>query len=148
MRTLSRQTRSLEQNFSNSAGLLARHQKKPSRRITLRLTDEEDAKLRQMSEGTTVSAFIRQQVFDEKKTRRPRRSYMPVQDKEAMAKALGLLGQSRIANNLNQLAYHANTGTLLIDEETIAKLNEAYDHVRLIRAELIKGLGLSGKGAA
>ena len=64
-----------------------------------------------------------------------------VADKEALAQILGLLGQSRIANNLNQLAYHANTGSLPVDDVTKGQIEEAYGHVLFLRKSLIRALG-------
>ncbi|MGI9402808.1 MAG: hypothetical protein ACR2O0_16240 [Rhizobiaceae bacterium] len=46
-----------------------------------------------------------------------------------MAKTLGLLGQTCVAINLNQLAKEANSRSLLLDDETTDKINEAYEHV-------------------
>jgi hypothetical protein len=63
--------------------------------------------------------------------------------KKAAAEALALLGQSRIANNLNQLAYHANIGALDIGEAERAKIDEAYAHVLAIRTLLVTALGKS-----
>jgi hypothetical protein len=51
-------------------------------------------------------------------------------------------GASRIANNLNQLAHHANTGTLLLDETTLTKIEEPYAHVVAMRNALMRALGL------
>lgn len=138
----------IQQEFSASTGAVVHQRSKVSPRITLRLTEEEDAKLRQLCEGMTVSAYVRQRLFGENIARRKRRSHVPVQDQASMARVLGMLGDSRIANNLNQLAFHANTGTLLIDDQTTDQINEAYEHICFMRDELIKALGLSGKGAA
>ena len=115
--------------FSNSAKALFRPNKKTYPRITLRLTEEEDTKLRQLCEGMTVSAYVRQRLFGEDTARRKRLSHVPVQDQASMARVLGMLGDSRIANNLNQLAFHANTGTLLIeisDPDAESLLNKAF----------------------
>lgn len=121
----------------------AASEKKPSKSpITLRVTDEERQRLVSMAEGMSVSAFIRKCVFSDGAAKRKRRSHMPVSDQEALARALALLGASRIANNLNQLAYHANIGSLIMDEDTSAQIDEAYAHVRLIRDELVSALGL------
>jgi len=95
-----------------------------------------------MSEGMAVSAYIRKCVFGDNVARRKRRSHTPVKDQAAMAKVLGLLGKSRIANNLNQLAYHANPGSLLVDEKTLAQTIEAYAHVGFMRSALVQALGL------
>ena len=138
MRALNRPTGKLQQEFSNSSRPASRPSRNPSVRITLRLSKEEDAKLRKLCEGTTVSAYVRERLFEPEKARRKRRSHVPVRDQEVLAQILGLLGQSRIANNLNQLAYHANTGTLLLDEETIGQISEGYRHIVAMRAALIK----------
>lgn len=113
-----------------------------SPRVTLRLSVEENERLRSLAEGQPVSAYIRSCLFGGKTTRRKRRSHAPVQDQEAMAQALALLGRSRMANNLNQLVYHANIGTLPVDEETRAQIVEACTHIRTMRDALIAALGL------
>ena len=110
--------------------------------ITLRLNAEEKEKLKQLSQSMSVSAYIRQCVFGDQTTHRKRVLRVPVQDEQSLAKVLGLLGQSRIANNLNQLAYQANSGSLVMDEEAYTRIEEAYRHVRFMRRELIKALGL------
>ncbi|MEM7399532.1 MAG: plasmid mobilization relaxosome protein MobC [Pseudomonadota bacterium] len=62
-------------------------------------------------------------------------------DKKAAAEALALLGQSRIASNLNQLAYHANIGMLIESPEEKAQIAEANEHLRAIRTLLMQALG-------
>lgn len=91
----------------------------------------------------TLSAYIRACVFAEEEKRRKRRPKNVVADRKAVAEVLALLGQSRIANNLNQLAYHANIGALEMDETKRADLEEAYDHVISIRLLLMQALGKS-----
>ena len=54
--------------------------------------------------------------------RRKRRAKRTVEDKKAVAEALALLGQSRVASNLNQLAHHANLGVLIVGEEEKAQI--------------------------
>ncbi|HCP81808.1 MAG TPA: hypothetical protein DIT67_09535 [Octadecabacter sp.] len=116
---------------------------KPSQSpITLRVTDEERERLKSMAAGMSVSAYVRKCIFSENATRRKRRSHMPVKDQEAMARALALLGASRIANNLNQLAHKANMGSLIMDDNALAQIDETYAHVRLMRDELVSALGL------
>lgn len=124
-------------------------QKKPRAkypRITLRLSAEEDARLRDLAKGQAVSAYVRTCVFGESVTRRKHRSHRPVEDQQALAQALALLGSSRIANNLNQLAYHANTGSLLVDDDTTAQIDEAYAHIVAMRDALVSALGLIENG--
>jgi len=64
-----------------------------------------------------------------------------VADKKAVAEALALLGQSRIASNLNQLAYHANIGALIVGETEKTQIAEAYAHVLTLRSLLMQALG-------
>ncbi|MCV6600076.1 MAG: hypothetical protein OIF54_00660, partial [Cohaesibacter sp.] len=51
------------------------------------------------------SAYIRKCLFEDKESKRkkPRRPEA-IADHQALAQVLGMLGSSRIANNLNQLA--------------------------------------------
>lgn len=128
--------------FQGKAQAVPSHQKPSKSPITLRVTDDERECLKSMAEGMSISAFIRKCVFAGGAAKRKRRSHMPVSDQEALARALALLGASRIANNLNQLAYHANIGSLIMDEDTSAQIDEAYAHVRLMRDELVSALGL------
>ena len=53
---------------------------------------------------------------------------------------LALLGQSRIANNLNQLAYQANVGALVMDNEASAQIDETYRYIGELRSLMIKAL--------
>lgn len=116
--------------------------KKPSRSpLTLRLTPEERARLEELAAGMTLSAYVRACVFAKEAKRRKRRPKDVVADKAAIAEALALLGQSRIASNLNQLAYHANIGIIVFDEVDKAQIAEANAHLAAIRALLLQGLG-------
>jgi len=128
--------------FQGKAQAVSKQEKSSQSPITLRVTDEERERLKSMAAGMSVSAYIRKCIFAGDATRRKRRSHMPVKDQEAMARALALLGASRIANNLNQLAHKANMGSLIMDDTSLAKLDETYAHVRLMRDELVSALGL------
>ncbi|WP_375228590.1 plasmid mobilization protein [Roseobacter sp. S98] len=109
--------------------------------VTLRLTPEERWLLEELAAGMTLSAYIRACVFAEETQRRKSRPRTVVADKKAAAEALALLGQSRIASNLNQLAYQANIGALVIQEAEQAQLCEATGHLAAIRALLLQALG-------
>lgn len=111
-------------------------------RVTLRLSVEDHARLKELAGSTALATYIRAQVLGNTLPKRRPRSTASVADKQALAQILGLLGQSKIANNLNQLAYHANVGSLAVDDETKAQIHEIYDHVLLIRTTLINALGL------
>ena len=110
--------------------------------LSLRLTVAERAALEKAAANNSLSAYIRGRLFGESAEKRKVRNRNPVKDQEALARVLRMLGRSRIANNLNQLAKDANCGALILDEETNAKIDEAYAHVISMRNELIRALGL------
>ncbi len=114
--------------------------------FSLRLSPEERALLEQAAAGVSLGAYIRSQLF-RNDTQPPRsRGKFPVKDHKALAQAIALLGQSRIASNLNQLARAAHTGTLPVDGSMEIDLHEAVQAVADIRALLISALGLSEAG--
>ncbi len=121
-----------------------RPRKKPKRPspITLRLTPDERARLEELAQSMTLSAYIRMVLFAEEVSPRKSSKRAPIKDHEALAQVLALLGQSKIANNLNQLSKAANAGALLVDQHTLDDLNEAYVHICTMRQELITALGL------
>lgn len=90
-----------------------------------------------------LGAYIRSRLFDQPVgDRRPRQAKRPVKDHQALASVLGELGKSRIANNLNQLAKAANSGSLLLTSETEKSLQEACAGVQWLRTTLMQALGL------
>ena len=123
----------------------AKSPEKPDRRkkypspITFRPTDEERVMLKKNAAGMSQSAYIRNCLFDSKASKR----VIPEADRMLLAQILAKLGESRIANNLNQIAYHANCGSLVLDDVTIEEINEACLHVAWMRTQLIEALGLN-----
>lgn len=101
--------------------------------------DERDTLRRKADENSlSVSAYVRLCVFQKSVQRKA----YPAKDRVELARLLGLLGQSEIADNLNVLADEATSGSLLFDEETQAKIQAAYEHVCFMRKCLIAVLGL------
>ncbi len=132
----------LKPQFEN-ANLPPKQKKKRPSPITLRLTDNEREKLKVAAGDMPVSAYIRKCVFgDNAAPRKKRQSHKPVADQEAIARILSMLGQTRIANNLNQIAYHANCGTLLLDDDTRKQIKETCAYIAFMRVKLIEALGL------
>ena len=140
----------LSQNFQRTTQTQSLAKRKTPRhkttrdcpRVTLRLSVEDHERLKALADGMALSTFIRAKALGDTLPRRKPRSTNSVADKAALAQLLGLLGQSRIANNLNQLAYHANIGALPIDDVTRDQISEAYDNVLEMRTALIAALGL------
>lgn len=125
--------------FTKAAKSPKSSKKRPSP-LTLRLSEDELRSIRVAAKenGLNVSAYIRAKVFNRAGTRKGG----PVRDGEALGRTLGLLGQSEISDSLKTLAYEARCGSLLLDEETQAKIEAAYAHVCTLRKNLIAALGL------
>ena len=136
-----RQAKSAFEVVSSSETKAKRGKRSSVPPVTLRLTAEERARLEELATGMTLSAYIRACVFSKEERRRKRRPKDAVADKKAMAEALALLGQSRIANNLNQLAKAVNIGSLPVVEETERDIRRACADVAAMREELLRALG-------
>lgn len=115
--------------------------KRPSP-FCLRLTFEQRARLEQDAAGMSLASYIHWRLFDPEQPPPRQRGKAPVKDQEAIARVIGMLGQSRIANNLNQLARQANLGTLPVTPDTEAALAEAAADIAAMRAMLVQALGL------
>lgn len=109
--------------------------------FSLRLTAEERVRLDHDAGNVPLGAYIRSRLFDGLPPR-PVNSRRPARDDKLLAQLLGAFGQSRIANNLNQLAHAANCGSLLLTPEGEASLRASCDAVTLIRRHLMTALGL------
>lgn len=90
----------------------------------------------------SLGGYIQSRLFDSENPPPRRRGKNPVKDHKALAQVLGLLGQSRLSSNLNQLARSANTGSLPVTPDTEAALIEALDEIHEIRRLLIEALNL------
>jgi len=116
---------------------------KPLSPFSLRFTPEEREWLDRTAAGMPLAAFLRALIFDEallSKRRKSRKS--PVKDYEVLATLQGELGRSRIANNLNQLAKAANSGSLEVSPDTEKALQDACADVRWMRHVLMEALGV------
>lgn len=112
--------------------------------FSLRLTFEERARLEQLAGDEPLGAYIKRKVFDGKGcgTKRARsRTRRPIRDEQKLAHVLAMLGQSRLANNLNQLAKAAHIGTLPVLPDTEREIRKACADIALMRRELLRALG-------
>ncbi|MGH1330669.1 MAG: plasmid mobilization protein [Paracoccaceae bacterium] len=142
MKTASHEFRSASDIAKPSKTVSPRHKTtRDCPRVTLRLSVEDHERLKALADGMALSTYIRAKALGEVLPRRKPRSSTSVADQRALAQILGLLGQSRIANNLNQIAYHANIGALVMDDTTRAQIEETYEHVMHIRTSLMTALG-------
>lgn len=139
---------SLRETFSEAAsGVSAKkdHLNQSDKRISpfsLRLSADERARLVVEAKGAPLGAFIKAKVLGSALPVEIRRTGLSIQDRQALAQVLALLGQSRLASNLNQLARLVNIGALPMTLETEAELIDSVRAVRGIRILLMVALGM------
>jgi len=104
------------------------------KRLTVRFNDQEYRALQDFADraGLSLSGYLRHTTLN---TSPPRASHRPVKDHEKLATLLAGIGS--IGNNVNQLAYVANTGSW----PEAQSLAEACAQVREIRDLLMEALG-------
>ncbi len=127
--------------FQAVSGKQNSHPGKRAAPFSLRLTADERAYLEQLAGNRSLSAYIREQLLGDKVHKR-RVLRKPKMDEAQYASLLAALGQSHLSSNLNQLAKHANMGTLDVSEETERQLEEAYKTILVVRETLLMALGL------
>ncbi|GJL65642.1 MAG: hypothetical protein NPIRA05_06130 [Nitrospirales bacterium] len=116
--------------------------KKTPSPFSLRLTLEERTQLERDAAGMSLGAYIRSGLFGSSVPKRRVRNKFPVKDHQELAKVLGELGRSRLANNLNQLATAVNRGTLDITPETEQAIRDGCSDISWMRHVLMVALGL------
>lgn len=121
-------------------------QPKPKRAapFSLRLTAEERARLESAAGETALGAYIKSRLFgdDAPQMRKARR---PTLDRKMLSEALGKLGQSRLPQNMNQIAKAANLGTLSVLPETEEEIRQACYDIAVMRMMIMKALGKSAE---
>ena len=109
--------------------------------FSIRLSEAERARLAVEAAGAPLGAYIKAKALGEAPLRM-RRTGHAVEDRQALAQALALLGKSRIANNLNQLAWAVNIGSLPVTPESEEDLRETLLAVQDMRRLLMTALGM------
>ena len=124
--------------FANVAGQQKVKQKTSP--FSIRFTHEERAFLEAQAGNRPLGEFIRALVLCERAEKRRKLRKPQVHDQK-IALVLFALGDSRIASNLNQLAKHANVGTLDVSEHVEQELHQSCLAVMTMRNLLIEALG-------
>ena len=117
----------------------------PCLRFQYVFTKEERQQLEHMAHGVSLGEFIRSCLFKENVSIRRTKGRFPVKDEQALSRLLGILGRSRIPNNINQLAKAANSGSLPVNPDTEKKLTDAHNAILWMRNQLIQALGLKAE---
>lgn len=129
----------------NETGRAPRKKRRPP--FSIRLSDADRARLAIEAAGAPLGAYIKAKVLGDTVPLRMRRTGLAIEDRHALARTLAMLGRSRLANNLNQMAYAVNTGSLPVTPETEAELLAALADVRELRGLLIAALGMKPEDA-
>jgi hypothetical protein len=109
----------------------------------LRLTRAERERLEAEAGSMPLGAYIRERLFGEQSAP-PRKRRRPSADQAGLAKVLGMLGASRLAANVNQLAKAAKLGLIVgAAPEVIQQIMEACADIRVMRDALLAALGMS-----
>lgn len=104
--------------------------------FSIRLTVDERAYLEQQAGNQHLGTHIRQRLLHDNAEKR-RASRKPKVDDKNLAIVLALFGDQRIASNLNQLAKHANMGTLDVSDDVIEQIIEACAAMIAVRNYLL-----------
>jgi hypothetical protein len=110
--------------------------------FSLRLSEDERQQLEAQAGSMPLASYIKSVVFSEEAHKYRKRQKPPVAEQQLLAQVLARLGQTRHANNLNQIAKGINQGTLVVDEDLANDLNEAIAEVAWMRVTLMKALGI------
>lgn len=110
--------------------------------LSVRLTQAERDNLTARAGGLTLSAFVKQVLFDGSPQAH---KGLAAANRVLLAHILATLGAGSIAPNLDRLARDAEGGNLYADEETTQALRQACDDVRLMHNALMRALGMKEK---
>ncbi|WP_238110856.1 hypothetical protein [Yoonia sp. I 8.24] len=123
---------------------MTQHQQKTPRPapFSLRLTHDERVALEAKAGSMPLASYIKSVVLASEAPTYRKRQKPPVAEQQLLAQVLAKLGQTRTANNLNQIAKGLNQGTLIIDEELEVDLNTAIAEIAWMRVTLMKALGI------
>ncbi len=114
--------------------------KRRSPPFSIRLSDEDRQQLAAEAKGVPLGTYVKSKVLKNPPLR-IRREGIVVKDRQALARALALLGQSRFSSNLNQMARAVNFGVLPVTPETEEDIRAACHSVIEIRRLLMLALG-------
>tara|TARA_E500000318_G_scaffold96986_1_gene97602 strand:+ start:149 stop:601 length:453 start_codon:yes stop_codon:yes gene_type:complete len=110
--------------------------------LSIRLNLDERSRLERDAAGLSLSAYIKDRIFDADAPPRRTRGKAPVKDHRILGQLLAKLGASRLASNINQMAKAAHLGTLPVGTDTEAALQRACVDIAVMRCLLMQGLGM------
>lgn len=118
--------------------------KKRDAPLSLRLSREDRVRLERDAAGMTLGSYIKWRLFDPDRPPPRTRGKAPVRDHALLAQLLAMLGNLRLAANLNQIAKAVNNGALPVTPETEAAIRAACRAIIDMKEMLARALGLRG----
>ena len=109
--------------------------------LSLRLSENERARLSEWAGGQALSSYIKAVLFSELSPKMRSRSRFTAEDRRELAKILAWLGQTQIAAHLAVLANAAESGSLDMSEPMAQSVLKACTDIEYIRSTLMQALG-------
>ncbi len=106
--------------------------------FSIRLAPEERSRLEAEAQGMPLGGYIKAKALGGP----PLKRLAAVEDRQALAQALALLGKTHYANNLNQLAHLANMGALPLTPEVMEELDSTLRLIGEVRALIVRAMGV------
>ncbi|WP_228846993.1 plasmid mobilization relaxosome protein MobC [Halocynthiibacter styelae] len=110
--------------------------------FSLRLTADERAQIEAQAGSMPLASYIKSVVLNADAPKYRQRRKAPDAKQQLLAEVLVRLGQTRQANNLNQIAKHLNQGTLIVDAELEEDLKRAVAEIAWMRTTIMDALGV------
>ncbi len=140
----------LHEKFLAASGLsgvvsTAPLQPKPKRPspFSIRFTEAEREQLELAAGNMALGVYIKLRLFNDLPPV-PRQNSLSKVDKEALGKVLAAFGQSKLSQNMNQIAHAANIGTLPVDQDLIDELYTACGEIKALREAVLGCIGIRG----
>lgn len=142
MRALDQATGDIGTNFAHASADRKQTKKaKSANPFSIRLTDDERAFLEEHAGNRPLGAYIREILLGEHAHKRRAIRRPQIEDAQ-YGSLLAALGRSNLSSNLNQLARHANVGTLDVSDDIEQQLQDACAAVLIMRKTLLIAMGL------
>jgi len=142
MRPLDNAARAIGESFAMASTREKSSKKaKSTHPFSIRLSDDERALLEERAGNRPLGAYIREILLGEH-THKRRAIRRPQIEDAQYGSLLAALGNSNLSSNLNQLARHANVGTLDVSDDIEQQLEDACAAVMIMRQTLLIAMGL------
>ncbi len=119
-----------------------RKDREAAKPFSIRLTASEKQLLIAKAGAISLGLFIRNRLLGDTAAPRASRRGAPAGDRNLLARILAMLGRSRLAESLGDLAAAAASGSLIFDPETKNLIRRACDDLHAMRLMLMQALGL------